>query len=164
MAESKIRDRVRLVRLSGFKDPSALYLDDPARFPERWRAALERAVSWRDDAERERRAARDAAWTACSDLARSSDILSELVEAVRKCGLVGEERTIKLIYLAVTSRLLSRIVSIAVKGPSGGGKSFIVETVLRFFPAQAFYELTPMSEHALAYGEEPLSTQNHCRL
>ena len=156
LAESKIRDRVRLVRLSGFKDPSALYLDDPIRFAERWRAALETAVSWRDDAERERRVARDAAWTACSDLARSSDVLSELVRAAQKCGLVGEERTIKLIYLAVTSRLLSRIVSIAVKGPSGGGKSFIVETVLRFFPPQAFYELTAMSEHALAYSEEPL--------
>ena len=32
LAKSKIRDRVKLVRLNGFKDPSALYLDDPARF------------------------------------------------------------------------------------------------------------------------------------
>ena len=103
LAKSKIRDRVRLVRLSGFKDPSALYLDDPARFAERWRAALEAAVTWRDEAESERRAARDAAWTACRDLAQCPDILSKLVQAVRVCGLVGEERVIKLVYLAVTS-------------------------------------------------------------
>jgi hypothetical protein len=44
-----------------------------------------------------------------------------------------------------------------VKGPSGGGKSFTVATVLRFFPAEAYHVLTTMSEHALAYGEEPLS-------
>ena len=71
--------------------------------------------------------------------------------------MVGEERIIKLIYLAATSRLLLRIVSIVVKGPSSGGKSFIVETVLRFFPPEAFYVLTAMSERALAYGEEPLA-------
>ena len=67
LAKSKIRDRVRLVRLNGFKDPSALYLDDPARFAERWRAALDAAVPWRDEAESERREARDAAWTACAN-------------------------------------------------------------------------------------------------
>jgi len=148
---------VRLVRLSGFKDPSALYLDDPARFAERWRAALEAAVTWRDEAESERRAARDTAWTACRDLAQCRDILSKLVQGVRACGLVGEERLIKLIYLAATSRLLMRIVSIVLKGPSSGGKPFIVETVLKFFPPEAFYFLTAMSEHALAYGDEPLA-------
>src|SRR5262249_44187500 len=38
-----------------------------------------------------------------------------------------------------------------------GGKSFVVEIVLKLFPPEAFYELTAMSEHALAYGEEPLA-------
>jgi hypothetical protein len=46
---------------------------------------------------------------------------------------------------------------VAVKGPSSGGKSYTVEQVLRFFPETAYYALTAMSEHALAYGEEPLS-------
>ena len=32
VGELKIRDRVKLVRLNGFKDPSALYLDDPDHF------------------------------------------------------------------------------------------------------------------------------------
>ena len=40
---------------------------------------------------------------------------------------LGERRAGKLIYLAVTSRLLDRPVSVAVKGPSSGGKSFVVE-------------------------------------
>ena len=156
LAKSKIRDRARLVRLDGFKDPSALYCDDPARFDERWRAALDAAVPWRDEAGRERQEARGAAWSACGELARCPDILSKMAQLVRAHGLVGEERIVKLIYLAATSRVLRRIVSLAVKGPSSGGKSFLVETVLRLFPPEAFYVLTAMSDRALAYGEESL--------
>jgi hypothetical protein len=36
------------------------------------------------------------------------------------------------LYRAVTSRLLDRPVSVAVKGPSAGGKSFVVESTLKF--------------------------------
>ena len=85
------------------------------------------------------------------------DILSEMAQFVRARGLVGEERIAKLIYLAATSRLLPRIVSVAVKGPSSGGKSFLVETVLKLFPPEAFYVLTAMSDRALAYGEDSLA-------
>ena len=45
---------------------------------------------------------------------------------------------------------------IAVKGPSSGGKSFTVKSVLRFFPGEAFRALTAMSDRALAYSTEPL--------
>jgi hypothetical protein len=157
LAKSKIRDRVKVVRLDGFKDASALYLDDPAGFAERWKAALEMAVPWREEADRQAEIAREAALQACNKLARCSDILSEVVEAVQAGGLVGEEHAVKLIYLSVTSRVLARTVSVVVKGPSSGGKSFLVEIVLKLFPPEAFYVLTGMSEHALAYGNEPLA-------
>ena len=71
-------------------------------------------------------------------------------------GLVGERPNAKRIYLAVTSRLLDQPVSLAIKGPSSGGKSFTVESVLRFFPGEAFYALTAMSDRALVYSNEPL--------
>ena len=61
-----------------------------------------------------------------------------------------------LLFLALVSRLLGRIVSVAVKGPSSGGKSYLVEQVLRFFPDSAYYALTAMSERTLAYSEEPI--------
>ena len=73
-----------------------------------------------------------------------------------RLGVVGERRGAKLIYLAVTSRLLERPVSVAVKGPSSGGKSFVTESVLKLFPASAFHALTAMSDRALAYSNEPL--------
>src|SRR5438105_1676967 len=51
---------------------------------------------------------------------------------------------------------MDRPVSVAVKGPSSGGKSFVVESTLKFFPSEAFYALTAMSDRALAYSSEPL--------
>jgi hypothetical protein len=71
-------------------------------------------------------------------------------------GLVGERRAAKLICLALTSRLADRLVAVVVKGPSSGGKSFVVESTLKFFPPPAFYSLTAMSDRALAYSCEPL--------
>ena len=68
----------------------------------------------------------------------------------------GEARIAKLLYLALTSRLLARPVSIALKGPSSGGKSHVVERVLSFVPESAYYALTAMSERTLAYSEEPI--------
>jgi hypothetical protein len=47
-------------------------------------------------------------------------------------------------------------VSVAVKGPSSGGKSYTVERTLDFFPGQAYHALTAMSDRALAYSKEPL--------
>jgi hypothetical protein len=72
-------------------------------------------------------------------------------------GLVGERRNVRLLYLVFVSRLLDRIVSAVVKGPSSGGKSFTLETVMQFFPLSAFYALSSLSDRALAYSQEPLA-------
>ena len=91
---------------------------------------------------------------AAGDLIQDPDILERFGKAVQACGLIGETENAKILYLAHTSRLFERPVSIAIKGISAGGKSFTVETVLRFFPAEAYFERTGMSEHALPYSEE----------
>ncbi|MGH7013983.1 MAG: hypothetical protein ACREEL_07490 [Stellaceae bacterium] len=89
-------------------------------------------------------------------LALRADILAALDQVLRDIGLVGERRAARLLYLAVTSRVLPRIVSIAVKGPSSVGKSELVKKVLALFPEEAAYGLTSMSEKALIYDDEPL--------
>jgi len=61
--------------------------------------------------------------------------------------------------LAVTSRLLKRPVSVALKGPSSGGKSHVVERVLSYFPKNAYYALTAMSDRTLAYSEEAIKNR-----
>ena len=83
-------------------------------------------------------------------------ILAEFGRLCERLGLVGEDRNVKLLYLALVTRLLERPVSVVVKGPSSGGKSFTVETALKAFPLSAYYALSTMSERALAYSEEPL--------
>jgi hypothetical protein len=90
-------------------------------------------------------------------LLAAPDILEEFGALCRTMGLVGEERTVKLLYLAVTSRLLERPISVVVKGPSSGGKSYTVESVLKSFPPSAYHALSALSAHALAYSEEPLA-------
>jgi hypothetical protein len=101
-------------------------------------------------------AVRSEAWQTCADLAQSENILAEFDRALDAIGLVGERRNAKLLYLAITSRLLDRPASLVVKRASSGGKSFTVDSVLRFFPNDAFYALTAMSDRNLAYSSEPL--------
>jgi hypothetical protein len=156
LAGSEIRDRVRLVRLHEAKDVSDLYLEAPDLFGDRMEAALQAAIPW---AEHERVAAdirSRRAWETAGPLAREPRILDRFALDLERAGVVGEERAGKLLYLALTSRFFSRPASIAAKGPSSSGKSITVETVCEFFPAEAYYALTAMSDRSLAYGTEPL--------
>ncbi len=97
---------------------------------------------------------------AAGGLLASENILGDLARLCDAMGLVGEHKTAQLLYLAITSRLLDKPVNVAVKGPSSGGKSYTVETVVKTFPPAAVYALSSMSERALAYSEEPL--QHRC--
>ena len=85
-----------------------------------------------------------------------SDVLDEVVKLCRRLGVVGEEGNIKLLYLALTSRITDKPVSIVVKAASSAGKSFILKQVLKLFPQPAYYEISSMSEKALFYLKEPL--------
>lgn len=97
------------------------------------------------------------AWRRCAALAHQPRILDRLCADLPLVGLVGEDKSAQLLYLVTTSRLLERPVSAVVKGPSSGGKSYSVETVLGFFPENAFYGLSGGSERSLAYSEAPLN-------
>jgi hypothetical protein len=156
LAASPLADRVRLIELNPYKDVSALYLSAPADFSLVWNQAKASSVSLTDmgRAETERTRAED--WQRCAELAGDPRILDRLQDAVTDDGVVGEERAIKVLYLALTSRVLARPVSVAVKGPSSGGKSFLVNEVLSFFPPDAVQVLSAMSERALAYSTVPL--------
>lgn len=141
---------------SGRKDVSEAHLlgDDVPALLEGMRASAER---WCDIQARERRQRAAAALSQASDLLQSPNLLDDFGELCGRLGLVGEGRLAKLLYLALTSRLLDKPVSVAVKGPSSGGKSFVVETVLKAFPETAYLDFTAMSEHALVYDERPVA-------
>jgi hypothetical protein len=67
--------------------------------------------------------------------AHEPDVLARFARDIRRLGHVGEERACRLIYLCATSRLLPKIVSCVLKGPSAAGKSATVDRVLSLFPA-----------------------------
>jgi hypothetical protein len=102
---------------------------------------------------------REGLFARCRTLAREERILDRLRGLLPEIGLVGEDENALLIYLAATSRLLDNPVSVAVKGPSAGGKSWTVERVLQFFPDEAYHALSAMSERALVYSKEPLKNR-----
>ena len=140
----------------GRKDISDCHLagDDVPALVERLMLA---ARPWKEiQAERLNRQAAEARQQAAA-LLQAPDILAEFAQFCGKLGLVGEERTAKLLFLALTSRLLAHPVSVLVKGASSGGKSYTVESVLKAFPQSAYYALSSMSERSLAYSDEPLS-------
>ena len=156
LAKSAIRDRARLVALADQKDPSGLHCADPEQFKERWLLATRRAVPWADREARLRDQLRRTLWASCRSIAQAPDILGRFARDLATLGVVGEEINGRLIYLAITSRLLSRPVSVAVKGPSGSGKSHTTERVLDFFPPSAFLKMTSLSDKALIYTDEDL--------
>lgn len=157
LAKSAIRDRVWLVRLDGAKDVSELHCQDPAKFEERWQRAIDAAVPFNELEHRRTEERLKSLYAECDALAREPDILGRFGEAVEKAGLTGESSIAKIVYLALTSRLLNSPTSVAIKGPSSAGKSFTAQKVLDFFPENAYYALSAMSDRSLAYGDEPLA-------
>jgi len=153
---SKIRDKVFVISLKNVKDPSELHLKEPENFKTVFNEALSNAKKFEAINEIEVAKRRNNLWKRCSDIAVRPNILDSFLEQIRLNGVVGEDRAVKLIYLIFTSRVLGKPVSCVVKGPSSCGKSFVVEKVVNFFPENACYEITAMSERALAYSEEPL--------
>lgn len=49
LSKSRIRDKVKLIRLDGFKDPSEMHCAAPDRFLERWQKALDSAVAFEEE-------------------------------------------------------------------------------------------------------------------
>jgi hypothetical protein len=156
VAESSLRERLHRIELGGAKDLRELHKQDPGGFKDRLQEALEGARHWMDIAESEALERARKAWERCATLAGEESILERFYTTLRASGVAGERRTAMILYLALTSRRLDRPVSVAVKGPSSGGKSFLVERVAKYFPESAVYALTAMSEKTLAYSDEPI--------
>jgi len=153
LSDSDLRDRLRVIRMTpDAKDMNALYLTDPAGFQSRVEALLTSAPSLHD----RQMSAEDlaAAEELCRELAWEKDILTPFAQTVRHLGVAGEERAVKLLYLVLTSRYLSKPVPVVMKGVSSSGKSYLVQQVCRFFPESATHALSAMSEHALIRSKE----------
>lgn len=88
------------------------------------------------------------------ELAQEPSITEVFAEAVGYLGVVGEEDTAILLYLAITSRLLARPVSVAIKGLSSSGKSWTADRTLEFFPPEAFIKFTSVSKKLIIHSKD----------
>ncbi|HEX2988153.1 MAG TPA: CHC2 zinc finger domain-containing protein, partial [Chloroflexota bacterium] len=155
---SSLSDRVNLIYMSEeCPDPSELHKQDPNGFKARFEKLIEESIPLTVEVRQEASARADRAWQQCLELAPSPRILDRFVTSLHRRGVAGEDRLAEILFLALVSRHLDRPVSVAVKGPSSGGKSYLIEQVLSYFPPSAYFSLSGMSEHALAYMEEPLA-------
>jgi hypothetical protein len=96
-------------------------------------------------------------------LADEPDILALLLIDLKAAGLAGEQTGAQVEFLSLTSRLLpwgkptNRPVSTIGKGTTSTGKSYTLQTVLRFFPPEAYFDLGSMSKRFLLYTDESLA-------
>jgi hypothetical protein len=153
LAKSRIRERARIVEIPGFKDPSALYLDDPDRFQARFQAALAAARPWTELAHAAAQQEATEAYQAAAALLHDPALLGRIGEVMQARGYAGDVRPAQLVYVAATSRLLERPQNVAVVSPSAAGKNATVDAALELIPPEVLHIVTAGSPRALIYTE-----------
>ena len=122
LERSSIKDKLKVIRLGS--DVSELHIAASDSVKTTFREALKSAIPIGDELERLKREESEKAFEQCKGMAQDQYILERFSSDVRSAGLVGEERNARIVFLAFVSRLLDKIISVVVKGPSSGGKSF----------------------------------------
>lgn len=157
IAGSALRDKVRLIRPEGAKDPSELYVQEPESFLRRWGALEAASAPLKDELKAEIQSHAKEARKTCAELFSEGNLLARFARELEESGVVGEAHIAQLVYLCLTTRVFDRPVSAVLKGPSSAGKSYLLEGVLKFFPPRSYFVRSSMSEHALIYSKEPLA-------
>ncbi len=85
---------------------------------------------------------------------KSPTLLFDILQMVKKLGVVGEEKNVLLHYIIFTSRKLKNPLSATVKGDSSSGKSYTLLTTIKLFPKSAYIDLTDATPQSFFYCEE----------
>ena len=84
-------------------------------------------------------------------LLQDPQLIERILADYDACGLVGEETNKLVCYLACTSRLLPRPLSVLVQSSSAAGKTSLVEATLQLMPAEAQVRLSALTSQSLYY-------------
>lgn len=90
-------------------------------------------------------------------LLNDPNLLERFIKTTEELGSVGEVNNKLAVFFTLTSRLLDKPLSLTIKGDSSGGKSFLVDTVAKFFPDDEVLTFTAMSAKALFHRPDNLS-------
>jgi len=88
------------------------------------------------------------------NLAKSENLIEEILKDIEACGYIGEELNKLVGYLAMTSRKTDEPLSVLVISGSGAGKSSLQDTVLSMCPEEDLIKLTSLTGKALFYKQE----------
>ncbi len=93
--------------------------------------------------------------TAVSNLQRKN-LMEWTMEMLLRTGIVGEAENAMILNVAMTSRLYEDPVSVICLSPSGNGKSYLLERVVKCFPPEDIIENTQFTDNSFFYWKDGL--------
>jgi len=90
-------------------------------------------------------------------LVQDAQFLFKAGQMIGKLGVVGEERNRQVLFLAGVTRTTSTPASVLVKGATSSGKTTLVKSSIKLFPADCVIERAGLSAKALAHGQGSLA-------
>jgi hypothetical protein len=88
---------------------------------------------------------------AVQQLLRDPRLLDSIKAIITARGYAGDVRPPLLVYVALTSRLLTRPLNLALVSPSATGKNYAVDSARALVPPHAVYFVSAGSQKALVY-------------
>lgn len=135
------------------KDASALYLQDRAAFADHMQELMDKARPACDlRAEALTHKARQA-YQQGHHILKDPALVDRIGAAIQTGGFAGNLIPAKLVYIAMTSRLLPRPLNISLIAPSAAGKNAAIDAALDLMPASAYHLEGAGSARALIYGD-----------
>lgn len=93
---------------------------------------------------------------------RQPDLLQALVAAMTDLGWAGEDLLKELLFLVGVSRKLADPLHAALRSPSGGGKTFAMETLCTVTPPEDLVRLSNLTQAALIHQGDALRHKLVC--
>ena len=85
------------------------------------------------------------------ELLKDPRLLERILQDFERCGVVGEETNKLVGYLAAVSRKLDNPLAILIQSSSAAGKTWLMEAVLSFVPAEERIKYSAMTGQSLFY-------------
>src|ERR1700677_2400292 len=92
-----------------------------------------------------------------AQLVQDPQFLFKAGQMIGKLGVVGEKRNRHVLFLAGVTRTTATPASVLVKGATSSGKTTLVKSAVKLFPATCLIERAGLSAKALAHGEGSLA-------
>jgi hypothetical protein len=89
----------------------------------------------------------------------SSNIFQLFSAEMEKLGFAGDPSHAKVLFCVGTSRLLAKPMHVYIKAGASSGKSFLMNSVLKFFPGTAKEVKSGLSPKAIVYGQSDLQNR-----